>query len=72
MTTTSQNSRTMIDQPIREYLFHEQFNAAVRAGAAIMKIYKNSDDYDISLKSDHTPITIADRMALPPVDEYWP
>ena len=63
MTTTSQNSRTMIDQPIREYLFHEQFNAAVRAGAAIMKIYKNSDDYDISLKSDHTPITIADRMA---------
>lgn len=53
----------MIDQNIREYLLPEQFNAAVRAGAAIMKIYKNSDDYDISLKSDHTPITIADRMA---------
>lgn len=53
----------MIDQSIREYLLPEQFNAAVRAGAAIMKIYKNSDDYDISLKSDHTPITIADRLA---------
>lgn len=53
----------MIDQTIREYLLPEQFNAAVRAGAAIMKIYKQSDDYDISLKSDHTPITIADRMA---------
>lgn len=53
----------MIDDRIREYLLPEQFNAAVRAGAAIMKIYKNSDDYDISLKSDHTPITIADRMA---------
>lgn len=53
----------MIDQNIREYLLPEQFNAAVRAGAAIMKIYKSSDDYDISLKSDHTPITIADRMA---------
>ena len=54
---------TMIDDRIREYLLPEQFNAAVRAGAAIMKIYKNSDDYDISLKSDHTPITIADRVA---------
>lgn len=53
----------MIDQSIREYLLPEQFNAAVRAGAAIMKIYKKRDDYAISLKSDHTPITIADRLA---------
>ena len=52
----------MIDLKIREYLLCEQFNAAVRAGAEIMKIYKHSD-YDIALKSDHTPITIADRMA---------
>ena len=52
----------MIDDKIREYLLCEQFNAAVRAGAEIMKIYKSSD-YDIALKSDHTPITIADRMA---------
>lgn len=63
MTTTAKNASTMIDQSTREYLLPEQFNAAVRAGAAIMKIYKNSDDYDISLKSDHTPITIADRLA---------
>lgn len=53
----------VIDQSIREYLIAEQFNASVRAGAEIMKIYKHSDDYDISLKSDHTPITIADRLA---------
>lgn len=59
----------MIDQRIREYLLPEQFNAAVRAGAAIMKIYKNSDDYDISLKSDHTPITIADRAAHDTIKE---
>jgi 3'(2'), 5'-bisphosphate nucleotidase len=52
----------MIDIKIREYLLCEQFNAAVRAGAEIMKIYKHSD-YDIALKSDHTPITIADRVA---------
>ena len=55
---TVKTAYTMIEQSIREYLLPEQFNAAVRAGAAIMKIYKNSDDYDISLKSDHTPITI--------------
>lgn len=59
----SQRPSAEIDTSIRHYLLAEQFNAAVRAGAAIMKIYKNSDDYDISLKSDHTPITIADRMA---------
>ena len=53
----------MIDNSIREYLLAEQLNAAVRAGAEIMKIYNGSDDYDISLKSDHTPITIADRLA---------
>ncbi len=59
----------MIDQNIREYLLPEQFNAAVRAGAAIMKIYKHSDDYDIALKSDRTPITIADRMAHDTIKE---
>ena len=53
----------MIDQSIREYLLPAQFNAAVRAGAAIMKIYKSSEDYDVVLKSDHTPITVADRVA---------
>ena len=53
----------MINQTIREYLLPQQFNAAVRAGAAIMKIYKQSDDYHVTMKSDHTPITIADRMA---------
>jgi 3'(2'), 5'-bisphosphate nucleotidase len=53
----------MINQTIREYLLPQQFNAAVRAGAAIMKIYKHSDDYHITMKSDHTPITIADRLA---------
>ena len=53
----------MIDDNIREFLLAEQLNAAVRAGAEIMKIYNGNDDYHISLKSDHTPITIADRLA---------
>lgn len=54
---------TMIESHIREYLLTEQLNAAVRAGAEIMKIYNSSDDYDVTFKSDHTPITIADRLA---------
>lgn len=58
-----QEHNVAIDQSIREYLIAEQFNASVRAGAEIIKIYKHSDDYDISLKSDRTPITIADRLA---------
>jgi 3'(2'), 5'-bisphosphate nucleotidase len=61
--TQYQQTSNDIEQNIREYLLEQQLNAAVKAGAEIMKIYKNSDDYDIALKSDHTPITIADRMA---------
>ena len=61
--TPAQQATVEIDSDIREYLLTEQFNAAVRAGAAIMNIYKSSTDYDVQLKSDNTPITIADRMA---------
>lgn len=53
----------MIDDKAREYLLAQMFNAAVRAGAAILKIYHNSDQYAISLKNDRTPITEADRAA---------
>lgn len=56
------SEQTVLDKQIREYLLPQCFNAAVKAGAAIMKIYKH-DDYHIDLKSDHTPITIADKMA---------
>ena len=57
------NPETMIDTQVNTYLLPAMFNAAVRAGAAIMKIHGNKDDYDISLKSDKTPITLADRTA---------
>ena len=43
---------TMINDKVRMYLLPPLFNAAVRAGASIMNIYKNLDDYDISLKDD--------------------
>ncbi len=53
----------MIEQQLREYLLPCAFNAAVRAGAEIMKVYNNSEGYDIKVKSDNTPLTIADRLA---------
>ena len=39
-------------------------------GASIMRVYKNLDDYDISLKDDKTPITLADRVAHKTIREY--
>jgi 3'(2'), 5'-bisphosphate nucleotidase len=53
----------MIEQQLREYLLPCAFNAAVRAGAEIMKVYRNSEGYNIEVKRDNTPLTIADRLA---------
>lgn len=61
---------TQIKQHILGHVLPQCFNAAVKAGAEIMKIYKHKEDYDISLKSDHTPITIADRVAHNTIKEY--
>jgi 3'(2'), 5'-bisphosphate nucleotidase len=52
----------MIEQQAREYLLPCAFNAAVRAGAEIMKVY-NNDECDVTVKSDNTPLTVADRLA---------
>lgn len=60
----------MLSDEVRNYLITSVFNASVRAGAAIMKIYKHRDDYDVTLKSDHTPITVADRAAHKVIREY--
>ena len=43
----------MINDKERKFLLPPLFNAAVRAGAAIMQVYKNKEDYDISIKSHH-------------------
>ena len=61
---------SMINDKVRMYLLPPLFNAAVRAGASIMNVYKNLDDYDISLKEDKTPITVADRVAHKTIREY--
>ena len=54
---------SMTDQTFRTLLLPAMFNAAVRAGAAIMQVHGHRDDYQIRLKEDKTPITLADRMA---------
>ena len=53
----------MINQQERAYLLPFAFNAAVRAGAEIMKVYNNKEGYDIEVKRDNTPLTVADRLA---------
>lgn len=58
-----ENFQEMISDEVKRVLLPQLFNAAVKAGAAIMSVYKNSDDYDIGIKSDKSPITIADRLA---------
>ncbi len=52
----------MIDQAELKHLLFTAVNSAIRAGALIMKVY-NSDDFQVNLKSDATPLTLADRMA---------
>ncbi len=59
----------IITDDIRAYLIEMAANAAVKAGAEIMQIYKNRDDYDITVKSDLTPITVADRLAHKKIKE---
>ena len=54
----------MIEKTAREYLLPCAFNAAIRAGAEIMKVYNDShSDRNITVKSDNTPLIIADCVA---------
>lgn len=52
----------MIETPELHNLLSTAIGAAVRAGYKIMEVY-NSDDFQVNLKSDRTPLTLADRLA---------
>ncbi|HQI89525.1 MAG TPA: 3'(2'),5'-bisphosphate nucleotidase CysQ [Tenuifilum sp.] len=52
----------MIEKPELHNLLSTAISAAVRAGYKIMEVY-NSDDFQVNLKSDRTPLTLADRLA---------
>ncbi len=56
-------SSLMSNKEVLEMLLPAMCNAALRAGAAIMTVHGHKDDYEITLKNDHTPITLADRKA---------
>ncbi|QKG79738.1 3'(2'),5'-bisphosphate nucleotidase CysQ [Tenuifilum thalassicum] len=52
----------MIELPELYNLLSIAISAAVRAGFKILQVY-NSDDFQVNLKSDRTPLTLADRLA---------
>lgn len=52
----------MIQEKELQLLASAAATAAVRAGSLIMDVY-NSDDFQVNLKSDSTPLTLADRKA---------
>lgn len=52
----------MIETPELQNLLSTAISAAVRAGYKIMEVYR-SDDFQVNLKSDRTPLTLADRLA---------
>lgn len=61
----------MLTQEQREYLLPYAYNAALRAGAAILEVYEGGEDgYGVDVKRDKTPITIADRRAHDTIREY--
>jgi 3'(2'), 5'-bisphosphate nucleotidase len=54
----------------REYLVPKAYNAALRAGAAILDVYRRKEKYNVDLKRDQTPITEADKRAHAVIKEY--
>ena len=52
----------MIDQTELRNLLAIAINAAVRAGRLILDVY-DSNEFQVNLKSDRTPLTLADRQA---------
>ncbi|MFR9650039.1 MAG: 3'(2'),5'-bisphosphate nucleotidase CysQ [Rikenellaceae bacterium] len=60
----------MTEKAISEWLMENLVNASIRAGAAAMDIYRSREPIDVSLKSDKSPLTEADRMAHKTIKEY--
>ncbi|MCL2560780.1 MAG: 3'(2'),5'-bisphosphate nucleotidase CysQ [Rikenellaceae bacterium] len=61
----------MLTQEQADYLLPKAYNAALRAGAAILEVYAaDGDDYGVTMKSDHTPLTEADNRAHNIIKDY--
>jgi 3'(2'), 5'-bisphosphate nucleotidase len=50
-------------------LFMSAFHAAIQAGKQVLDVM-DSDDYQISMKSDNSPISLADRMAHKTIGDF--
>lgn len=50
----------MLTREQTEFFLVKAYNAALRAGARILDIYNDGVDIEVNLKSDRTPITLAD------------
>lgn len=59
----------MLNKEQIDYLLIHAYNAAIRAGARIIDIYRGGD-FTVDIKSDHTPITIADRDSHELIKKY--
>jgi 3'(2'), 5'-bisphosphate nucleotidase len=57
------------DPETLRYLFSVAFYAALQAGRQVLDIM-DSEDYQISMKSDNTPISLADRMAHKTIGDF--
>ncbi|MDR2935783.1 MAG: 3'(2'),5'-bisphosphate nucleotidase CysQ [Rikenellaceae bacterium] len=60
----------MLQREQIDFLLANAYNAAIRAGAKILDIYNHEEDFHINLKSDSTPITVADRAAHTLIKSY--
>lgn len=57
-----------LDKQILKELLASAATAAVRAGARIMPLF-TSDDYEITMKSDNSPVSLADRVAHKEIED---
>lgn len=60
----------MLNKEQTDFLLVNAYNAAIRAGARILDIYTGDADFAVDIKSDHTPITIADRESHELIKKY--
>ena len=60
----------MLTQEQIEFFLEKAYNAALRAGARILEIYNDGIDIEVNLKSDRTPITLADRDSHTLIKSY--
>lgn len=60
----------MLNKEQTDFLLVKACNAALRAGACILDLYDNAEEMDVDIKTDNTPITLADRQSHSLIKQY--